>query len=38
LLSDSCGGVNVEKKAVPINYDIIDILQEYGCNRDYALK
>lgn len=38
LISECCGGVNVEKKAVPVNYEIINMLEEYGCNKEYALK
>lgn len=32
------GGVNVEVKPVPINMEIVNILDEYGCNREYAIK
>jgi serine/threonine protein kinase len=38
LISESCGGVNVEKKEVPTNDEIVTILEDYGCNRDYAIK
>lgn len=38
LNSETSGGVNVDIKPVPVNMEVINILDEYGCNRDYAIK
>lgn len=38
LISESCGGVNIEIKEVPVNQSIISVLDDYGCNREYAIK
>lgn len=38
LVADTSGGVNIESKPVPVNYEIVGILEEYGCNKEYALK
>jgi 5'-AMP-activated protein kinase catalytic alpha subunit len=38
LNSKTCGGVNTEVKPVPVNMDVINILDGYGLNKEYAIK
>lgn len=38
LNSETSGGVNVDIKPVPVNMEVISILDEYGCNKEYAIK
>ena len=36
--SETSGGVNTEVRPVPVNMDVIDHLEEYGLNKEYAIK
>ena len=36
--SSTSGGVNTEIKPVPINMDVIELLEEYGLDKAYAMK
>lgn len=36
--SETSGGVNTELRPVPVNMDVIDHLEEYGLNKEYAIK
>jgi 5'-AMP-activated protein kinase, catalytic alpha subunit len=38
LNSRTSGGVNTDVKPVPVNMDVIDILDQYGLNKEYAIK
>lgn len=32
------GGVNTDLKPVPVNMEVIELLEEYGLNKEYAIK
>lgn len=36
--SKTSGGVNTDVKPVPVNMEVIDLLEEYGLNKEYAVK
>ncbi|CAI2368560.1 unnamed protein product [Moneuplotes crassus] len=36
--SQTSGGVNTNIKPVPINLEVIDLLEEYGIDKEYAIK
>lgn len=29
---------SIKKKDVPVNNEIVQILEDYGCNKEYAIK